>query len=336
MKQRSELAGFLQVIDHGSRISRFAKYSDSTIHCSVACILRFKSTVYKELAQRHSIFAKGIEELFVHKHDFENTPKKRMQLWNCIQELMASEQKNLDSVNDVFELLYARRSVCPTDRHSGEICFPGGKLDKGEDELQATQREVMEEIGLDLGNTEQFIYLGKLTDQLFAYYRRQQQVKVSVMLYLAANKDIQMNINPDEVDTAFWIPINSFFSYQPSSLQFKRANVKESVILNALLTDENSTWIAQNDSCRKMVIASEKYVFRYPSVNYPLWGLTMLMTSSLVQVWRNALMSQEADVKSKNFVQKAQYFKILAENEELENKLNKVMAERNKGYLLDL
>ena len=236
--------------------------------------------------------------------------------------LLDSKFDRFDQVNDLFEVLYARRAVSPYDRHSGEICFPGGKLDKDEDEIEAASREVNEEIGLDVSDSSRFLYLGKLTDQLFTYYRKQQDVKVSVMLYLAADQDMKMTINPDEVDTAFWVPINSFFSYGPSNLEQERATVKKSVVLNALLKDEHSQWIDKNDAEMIKVIATEKFIFKYPSVTYPLWGLTMLMTSTLVQTWMNPLIDTHPMNKGKDFVLKAQYFNIDAEDEELSAKLN--------------
>ncbi len=38
--------------------------------------------------------------------------------------------------------------------HRGEVCFPGGRLDEGEDELAAALREAFEEVDLDLGLVE--------------------------------------------------------------------------------------------------------------------------------------------------------------------------------------
>lgn len=338
MRQRAEIQGFLNTLAYTGRHANYAKFSDSSVHCAVACILRFKPTAYSSLLST----SRDLQDSMAYVYNSQAKPncleieiKKRENLVKILSRLLDSKFDRLDQVNDLFEVLYARRAVSPYDRHSGEICFPGGKLDKDEDEIEAASREVNEEIGLDVSDSSRFLYLGKLTDQLFTYYRKQQDVKVSVLLYLAADQDMKMTINPDEVDTAFWVPINSFFSYGLSNLEQKRATVKESVVLNALLKDEHSQWIDKNDAEKIKVIATEKYIFKYPSVTYPLWGLTMLMTSTLVQTWMNPLIDTHPMNKGKDFVYKAQYFKIDAEDEQLSAKLNNVIKYRNQQYLID-
>jgi ADP-ribose pyrophosphatase YjhB (NUDIX family) len=60
------------------------------------------------------------------------------------------------------ELLFIRRSHKDDDPWSGDIAFPGGRID-GVDEhpRAAAERETLEEVGIDLGATE---CLGRLDD----------------------------------------------------------------------------------------------------------------------------------------------------------------------------
>ena len=50
----------------------------------------------------------------------------------------------------ICEVLYIRRSLNPTDRWSGDLAFPGGKANPGENDRETCERETMEEVGLDL------------------------------------------------------------------------------------------------------------------------------------------------------------------------------------------
>jgi 8-oxo-dGTP pyrophosphatase MutT (NUDIX family) len=58
-----------------------------------------------------------------------------------------------------LELLFIQRSVFENDPWSGNVAFPGGKVQQGEEPRQAAERETSEEIGLDLKNG---LYLGQM------------------------------------------------------------------------------------------------------------------------------------------------------------------------------
>ena len=63
---------------------------------------------------------------------------------------------------DAVRLLFIERSQRDDDPWSGHIAFPGGRVDPVDGSpRQAAEREIREEIGLELGNAE---YLGRLDD----------------------------------------------------------------------------------------------------------------------------------------------------------------------------
>jgi len=57
-------------------------------------------------------------------------------------------------------MILIKRAIHPNDKHSGQISFPGGQLEGGEDYMQAAFREVKEEIGIARDKIE---LLGQLT-----------------------------------------------------------------------------------------------------------------------------------------------------------------------------
>lgn len=65
-----------------------------------------------------------------------------------------------------LNLIFIKRSTQEKDKHSGQISFPGGQMEKHDDSLQMTAfRETYEEIGIE---TDDLTLLGQLTP-LYVY-----------------------------------------------------------------------------------------------------------------------------------------------------------------------
>ncbi len=83
-------------------------------------------------------------------------------------------------------------------QHSGQIAFPGGKIETGEDALSAALREAEEEIGLDRAHVTPLGYLGP--------YFSSTGFRISPVVALAA-PDAPLSLNPVEVDATFETPL---------------------------------------------------------------------------------------------------------------------------------
>lgn len=82
--------------------------------------------------------------------------------------------------------------------HSGQVAFPGGKLDAGETPLEAALREADEEVGLKAENLEVLGTFG-------TYYSGS---GYSIDPVVAMVKGLpELTINPDEVATTFEVPL---------------------------------------------------------------------------------------------------------------------------------
>ena len=99
------------------------------------------------------------------------------------------------------EVLFIERARHEGDPWSGDLGFPGGKVEKhdGEDR-RAAERETLEEIGLDLGGAR---YFGRLSDITGAHF----PVRVSCFVYgLAAPTTFRRG---GEVRNIFWVPLEN-------------------------------------------------------------------------------------------------------------------------------
>lgn len=97
------------------------------------------------------------------------------------------------------EVLFIIRAQHDQDPWSGNIGFPGGRLNATDKSpKQAAERETFEELALDLGRSQ---YLGRLND----LYGATLPVLVSCFVYQLTE---QVTLQPNhEVDTTFWCPL---------------------------------------------------------------------------------------------------------------------------------
>jgi 8-oxo-dGTP pyrophosphatase MutT (NUDIX family) len=98
-----------------------------------------------------------------------------------------------------LEILFIRRAEHDGDPWSGDVAFPGGRVEKtDEGPKYAAERETQEEIDLDLGTAD---YLGQVDDIQGAYL----PVRVSCFVYyLHQTPKLTHNY---EVVATFWVPL---------------------------------------------------------------------------------------------------------------------------------
>lgn len=98
-----------------------------------------------------------------------------------------------------LEVLFIERASHDGDPWSGDLGFPGGKMEPGDaGPREAAERETREELGLDLAAAR---YLGRLADIAGAHL----PVRVSCFVYgLAGNPPLAAG---GEVRDAFWVPL---------------------------------------------------------------------------------------------------------------------------------
>ena len=111
-------------------------------------------------------------------------------------------------LNILFEI---RRSDIP---NGGEICFPGGRIEKNETALQAAIRETCEELLID---ADQIEVLGELKGE-------QHSLSAGISSWIAYLHDYHLTYSRDESENIFLIPLDELLSMKPiiSESQYKR------------------------------------------------------------------------------------------------------------------
>lgn len=105
----------------------------------------------------------------------------------------------LSRIGSGYRILFIERATHPGDPWSGNIGFPGGKVEQDDaDSRHAAERETMEELGVDLGSAE---YLGRLSDHDGAHL----PVLLSSFVY-GIEEELEFIIS-EEVKDVFWLTI---------------------------------------------------------------------------------------------------------------------------------
>lgn len=112
--------------------------------------------------------------------------------------------------DDGATLLFTRRSD-GLRSHRGEISFPGGRLEGGEDARAAALREAHEEVALDPGGVE---VIGDLDDRPSVT-----QYLVTPVVGLVADPPVRFDRDEREVEEVFEVPLARFL--EPGSLRFE-------------------------------------------------------------------------------------------------------------------
>ena len=114
-----------------------------------------------------------------------------------------------------IEILFIRRAEHPHDPWSGQMAFPGGRVEPGDADLVATAvRETSEEIGLDLASVGDC--LGAL-DELRAMARMRPMNLAIAPFVFRLRQDAPLRLS-DEVTSAHWLPLEELFSARFRSL----------------------------------------------------------------------------------------------------------------------
>lgn len=120
----------------------------------------------------------------------------------------------------MLDLLLIRRAEHPEDPWSGHMAFPGGRVDKtDENPLQAAIRETKEEVGADLVDSAE--HLGELSHVLAKARGGPYPLVIFPHVFLL-DRHLDLAPEPGEVAEALYIPFDFFLDRSNRSSMTRR------------------------------------------------------------------------------------------------------------------
>jgi 8-oxo-dGTP pyrophosphatase MutT (NUDIX family) len=201
-----------------------------------------------------------------------------------LEQLLQTEDAPID-----LELLYIRRAYNPRDRWSCHMAFPGGKQERGESDRECCEREWQEEVGIDL---HQFQYLGRLDDREVKAMASSKRVMVlCCFVYLQViDAPLEFTVNPQEISSVYWIPCNYLVDpkarWDPIPFEISRhLSSRMPGAFEPLLSTffGKVVFFGVDAPIEHRVLVAKEYETAYKQ-KYPIWGLTLWMTSDLLSL----------------------------------------------------
>ncbi|MBV7273154.1 CoA pyrophosphatase [Clostridiaceae bacterium UIB06] len=195
------------------------------------------------------------------KNIFMNREEEMIGTYNKSAVMILLCEEN-DKTNIIFEV----RSL--NLRHQpGDICLPGGKIEKNETPQEASIRESMEELNLKREDIE---FIGNM-DYIVTPYN------FIIYPFIARITKSEINPNNSEVDHVFKVPLQFFLENYPKLYQLS---------ITSDPGDEFPYHLIRNGKNYKFRTGKvPEYFYKYD--NYIIWGFTALIIKAFVDIIKN-------------------------------------------------
>lgn len=165
----------------------------------------------------------------------------------------------IDINEEVYILFQVRAKKLKSQ--PGDVCFPGGKIDKCETPNEAALREINEELGL------KDVEIIKEMDILIRH-----DGMIIHPFVAKVNNIEELEINEDEVDEVFYVPLSYLLEYSPMEVR------------NKLIVERGE------DFPYHLIKGGKNYKFKtgeyistfYQYKDYVIWGITASMLKDFV------------------------------------------------------
>lgn len=170
--------------------------------------------------------------------------------------------------NNRWELVYELRAK-HMNTQPGEVSFPGGKMEIGEDFIDCAVRETMEELNIKRENIR---ILGEL-DYLISY------ANMEIHCFLGFIENIKfedIKPNKEEVDHLFTVDIDYLKKNEPEKYYLELQTISNNEFPYNLIPN------GKEYKFRK----SKRTIYFYNYRDYIIWGYTATMTKNVIELMR--------------------------------------------------
>lgn len=165
-----------------------------------------------------------------------------------------------------LHLLYEVRAAT-LRRQPGEVCFPGGRIEKDESAQECALRETWEELSIPPSAI-------RLLGPLDFICHRSGFVMYPILAVIDGQAVKNLVPNPDEVDTTFLVPLSALHSMSPEQYRYE-------LIPNPGQDFPYERVGISRDYCWQSGVESG---FIYPWQDKTIWGLTARITRHVLSL----------------------------------------------------
>ncbi|KAB2337071.1 CoA pyrophosphatase [Cytobacillus depressus] len=168
-------------------------------------------------------------------------------------------------IGDDIHILFEVRSI-QLRRQPGEVCFPGGRVDKSDrDEQYTAIRETSEELGIKESSIEHVFPL----DYMISPFGT---IIYPFVGFIKASEEI--NYNRSEVEKIFTVPLSFFKKTKPEVFQIRyRVEPEENFPFDQIIGGEKYNWQIRN--------LEECFYYYEDKV---IWGLTARILKHFIEI----------------------------------------------------
>jgi 8-oxo-dGTP pyrophosphatase MutT (NUDIX family) len=167
--------------------------------------------------------------------------------------------------NGKLNVLFEIRSDT-LNRQPGEICFPGGRIEKGETPIEGALRETSEELNIPIEKI-------KIIKELDYFYTYSNFTLYTFLGILDENDVVKERLNKDEVKDVFLVPLDFFLETEPVVKVFEVAPVSDDFPYELVNLKNTYNW-------RKGRLTIP--IFKYE--DHVIWGLTGKVIHNLANI----------------------------------------------------